>query len=91
MSRSTLITTKDGAHYYEYFTNQGSANTRAHRTGVMGTDCDVDKISKKVVIVDDEFFILGDQVATHYEDPQEVRKRALSKLTPEERAALGLK
>lgn len=34
---------------------------------------------------------LGECIEVQYEDPAEVRKRALDKLTPEEKLALGLK
>lgn len=45
----------------------------------------------QIVQYDGEFFIVGEQVYNVYIDKEKLRKKALAKLTPEERELLGLK
>ncbi len=76
-----------------YFVSKGVAEKAAKGRGVMGYDGQVDFVKCKVVTKNDtgESWTVGEKISILYEDPAEVRARALSKLTQEERAALGLK
>lgn len=80
-----------GATSYEYYLDAGTAATRAKHNFVMGTDCPVKAIEESVLVIGDNIFRIGDEVVLQYEDPREVRARALAKLTPEERKVLGIK
>lgn len=75
-----------------WFVDAGVAKKAAKGKGVMGTDSPVDPVACSVIRTDDgSVFLVGDEVQITYEDPKEVRERALAKLTPEERNALGIK
>jgi hypothetical protein len=76
---------------YEWYVDPTIANSRAKGNYGMGTDCPVDVIYAAIIVVGDEMYRLGEQIKLHYEDPREVRERALAKLTPEERKVLGIK
>lgn len=80
-----------GSTYYEYYVTSAVAHTRAKGRGVMGTDCTVVPTSERVIVIGEKIFRIGDEIIALYEDPEVVRKRALAKLTPEERKALGIR
>ncbi len=58
---------------------------------VMGTDCPIEMKPRRVARAEDgTMWTLGEQITVTTELPAEVRKRALAKLTAEERKALGV-
>lgn len=76
-----------------WFIHEDVARKAARGQGVMGTDANVGPLRVKVAKTPGKkgkMYLLGDEVSTRYEDPAEVRARALAKLTDEEKAALGL-
>ena len=63
--------------------------------GVMGSPADVRGEARRIVRLDGDVYILGPQVHLTIANAEEVaraafREKALAKLTPSERAALGL-
>jgi len=70
------------------------AERLAQGQGVMGTPGDIESCTINIVNYYDNghehMAILGDEIILQFEDPKEVRKRALSKLTQDEREALGI-
>ena len=93
---NTDTTEGRGSNYtVGWFLTEGVAKSAARGKGPMGTDARVEREQKDVVIVEAggvrKIFLLGPPVDASYEDPAEVRRRALAKLTPEEREALGVK
>lgn len=75
-----------------WFVDNAVAMKAAKGNYVMGTDCPIERKVVTIVRTDDgKVYILGDRVEFQYEDPREVRARALAKLSPEERQVLGIK
>lgn len=72
------------------FTNRENAEARARGQGVMGTNADVKSSTAKVVHFSGEIYLLGRNVEKSFDPTEELRQRALSKLTPEEKKVLGL-
>lgn len=91
---NTDTTEGRGRAYYQYYTCREVAEAAAKGAGTFGSDAPV-RTSREVVVeiegVDGpEFFRLGQEICATYEDPREVRARAISKLTDAERKALGV-
>ncbi len=79
-----------GRAFYEWYIDEDTAKRVAKGQYVMGTDCPVHRVAETVVIVGDKVWLLGAPVGITWEDPQALRAKALSKLTPEERKILGV-
>lgn len=74
-----------------WFVDLEVAKRAAKGRYVMGTDCPIETTVKVVAKMDDgAVYLLGERIEVSYEAPEDVRKRALSKLSPEEMRALGL-
>lgn len=98
-----VITNSDGTEGRGYpvslgfFRNHADAVIQAHGKGCMGSNAEIESSSALVVeTVEGELFLVGARVCKDIDDLKKatreaVRKRALEKLTPEEREALGLK
>ena len=84
-----------------YFIDSHVADVASKNKGAMGTQGRVEPKRCSVVTVlgpeghrgvsKPEHYILGEHIIIQYEDPAEVRARALAKLSPEERKVLGIK
>jgi len=80
-----------------YFLDRENAVAAARTKGVFGQDGYVENIDAAVVVYDDPetgmpvVRKLGSVVNHEYEDDDNVRAKALAKLSPKERRALGLK
>jgi len=78
-----------------YFTDPDLAERASKDKGVMGSDGIVEPVVATVAAFQADngevmHGIIKEFVQVEYEDPADVRKRALDKLTPKERKALGL-
>lgn len=74
-----------------WFLDRGVAERAAKGRYVMGTDCPIETTTKTVARMDSgALHLLGEKIEVSYEDPEQVKRRALAKLTPEEMRALGL-
>lgn len=74
-----------------WFIDEAVAQKAGKGNYVMGTDCPIQTMKRLVVQVDsDEVFLVGENVEISFEDPREVRARALAKLTTAERKVLGI-
>jgi hypothetical protein len=73
-----------------FFKELEHAKLAAKGQCVMGRDGDIASITVPVIYTQDGIFMIGDKVRERYVDPAEIRKNALSKLTEEEKLALGL-
>ena len=83
---------RGGEYTLGWFIDNAVAIKAAKGNYVMGSDCPVETRRELVVRTEDgKVFLLGERVEVKYEDPREVRARALSKLSPEEREVLGIK
>ena len=68
-----------------WFIDNAIALKAAKGNYVMGSDCPVESRRELVVRMESgEIFLLGERVEITYEDPREIKARALAKLTPEE-------
>lgn len=74
-----------------YFLNYSDAEAAAKGEGGWGTNGKVKKVTGGVVFIGDRIYALGDEIASNYVDPKDIKKRALEKLTDEEKEVLGLK
>lgn len=75
-----------------WFVDEDIARRASRRNYVQGTDCPVVRKSCTVVRTEDgKLHLLGEPIEVEYEDPREVRARALQKLSSKERKALGIK
>lgn len=74
------------------FSSHGQAVLAAKGAGVMGTDAEVvmERLDVFEHTMTGERFVLGERVLAEFVNPQEIKKRALAKLTDEEKEALGL-
>ena len=77
-----------------YFTDFEIAQRASKGKGVMGGDGSVETVTATVAVFTADngevmHGIIKEFVQVEYEDPADVRKRALEKLTPKERKALG--
>lgn len=88
---------RGGTYLVGYFATESIAKRASQGHGVMGYEGHVRPHCGLVAVYIDPqtnrevIRPLGDVIEVQYEDPVEVRKRALAKLTPEEKLALGLK
>ena len=77
-----------------YYLDYEVAYRAASGKGVMGGPGYIEEVTVNVVSYKnngvDVMRVLGEEVHTEYEDPQDVRERALSKLSDKEKKALGL-
>jgi hypothetical protein len=96
---NTDLTEGRGASFtLGWFLDHGTATRFADGRGVMGTAAYIESKTEQVVQVVDgagqpiagECYILGEQLWTPEKAASEARQRALAKLTPEDRRALGL-
>jgi len=71
-----------------YFTDRGKAKSVARGRGVFGSDADVVLEAHRTVFTERGIFLLGEQI--NCDVVEDVRERALAKLTKEEKDALGL-
>lgn len=74
-----------------YFLNYLDAEKAAKGQGGWGTNGKVKKVTGAVVFIGDHIYALGDEIASNYMDPKDIKKQALEKLTDEEKEVLGLK
>ncbi len=87
---------RGGRYVVGHFLKKELAVKAAAQKGVWGTSGDIThRTVHAVTFVDADLeratHIVGDRIDMSYEDPQEVRERALAKLTPAEKKSLGLK
>lgn len=88
---------RGGSYLVGYFATESLAERAAAGRGAMGTQGHVRPHRGEVAVyIDPEsgreiVRPLVERVEIQYEDPAEVRERALAKLTSEEKLALGLK
>jgi len=81
-----------------WFTSKADAKAMAKGQGVWGTDADIKEKSKWVILYTiynlgnerEVAHLVGESVVIEYIDPKIRRKRALEKLTAEDKEALGL-
>jgi len=78
-----------------HFFRDTTAHEAAKGKGAMGNMGYVIPITGYIVTINhgteaQSSFVLGARVEMNYEDPEDIRERALSKLTPEERRLLGV-
>lgn len=91
-TNTDLTEGRGGERLLGWFIDSAIATRAAKGNYVMGTDCPVERYTCEVVRTEDgKLYLLGKPIELEYEDPREVRARALSKLTPEERKVLGIK
>lgn len=76
--------------HYGWYLTRAEAKRAGRGRYVMGTDCPIRQQTIEVVTIGDRMFVLGDEIDLKSEPPEEVKARALAKLTEEEREALGL-
>ncbi len=74
-----------------WFLTLEDAQKCAKGKGVWGADGRVVTHHKEVALCGEKVFLLGSEVQKTYQDPKKIRDQALSKLTEEEKEALGLK
>lgn len=92
VTNTDLTEGRGGRTTIGYYLEQSAATRGAQGQGVMGSDALVQSAKRSVVQFESgDMFLLGKELRIEPpEDPAVVRKRALDKLTPEERAALGV-
>lgn len=73
-----------------YFLNKSAAIKAAKGKGGWGTDGKVKELTGSVVVMSDQMFILGDLISQDGDSTEDIKSRALAKLSDEEREALGL-
>lgn len=73
-----------------YYANRKAAEVAGRRAGVFGRDLEPSTENPRIVWFEDKLYLLGAAItATIPESPATLKERALAKLTPEERKALG--
>lgn len=91
MSNSDLTEGKGKEFVLATYQNRLDAQRHGAGNYVMGSACPIVQERVKVVkLQDDTYFELGSEVLRGFVDKNELRLRALAKLTPEERELLGL-
>lgn len=91
--KSNYDTTEGRGREYTvgWFIDRETAEKAGKGQYVMGGDCPIETVTQEVVLNErGELFLLGKHIEVTYEDPREIRARALAKLTPEERKALKI-
>lgn len=74
------------------YSTRKEAERAAKGQYVMGSNCPVyERKGDLVKVSDDEYYLLGAPVLTVFEDPAEIRRAALAKLSAKEKEVLGLK
>jgi hypothetical protein len=79
-----------------WFADEAVARLAAEGKAAMGTTGSVDPVNVDVAVFrNDEgeltYGIISEFIQIEYEDPEDVKRKALAKLTPKERRALGLR
>lgn len=91
-TNTDLTEGRGGERTLGWFIDNAIATRAAKGNYVMGTDCPIERKTCTVVRTEDgKLYLLGNPIEIEYEDPREVRARALSKLSPEERKVLGIR
>lgn len=92
MTNSDLTEGRGSQRTLGWFADPNVAAKAARGNYVMGSDCPVEQVVMNIIKTQaGKVFLLGEEVQIQYEDPREIRARAIAKLTPEERQVLGIK
>ena|ERR1700748_3230401 len=88
ISNSDNIEGRGNPFIVGYFIDQELAREKAKHCGLVGR---VEPEVLKVVIIEDNIYLLGELIDNTYESEDVIKSRALAKLSEKERKILGIK